>query len=358
MRGLVVACGLIAAAAILGPAYAFLLRAPPEQDQEREFRPISRAVFAEDRLWLLDDSGALVALAPDAKGAERIAAGGKIVEICKSDDHLLALVGAGDTQWSFQSRVRGNWVARGAVPNEGDTFAAMDCTPDDGRVTVVTNRRLLDTGKDGIRSVKLKQELEPLFGIGTALAMPDAVWLGQNLGEWGGGLRRITRADGHIDVVDSNKSGDLCGGPLNTECDPVNGIAPAPWDASCIVAAVGLVHMMSHGRIVTVCNGRIQRLYFKPFESQPPYGSLDDGEPSSTVAFFGLVRTADAIWAVGIDGLYRFDGARQPRFQPLPKFEERDGYSVSFDVPGIVLVLTDVNQRRSLSGAVPLLVPR
>jgi hypothetical protein len=31
---------------------------------------------------------------------------------------------------------------------------------------------------------------------------------------------------------------------------------------------------------------------------------------------------------------------------------------VSFDVPHFVLVLTNVNQRRSISGAVPLLVPR
>ncbi|TGX44278.1 hypothetical protein E5A74_05610 [Sphingomonas naasensis] len=124
------------------------------------------------------------------------------------------------------------------------------------------------------------------------------------------------------------------------------------------MAAIGLVHMMSHGRVVTVCNGRVQRLYFKPFEPQPPYGRLDDGEPASTVAFFGLARAADAVWAVGIDGLYRFDGTLPPRFRPLPKFEDRDGYSVSFDIPGIALVLTDVNQRRSLSGAVPLLVAR
>jgi len=43
---------------------------------------------------------------------------------------------------------------------------------------------------------------------------------------------------------------------------------------------------------------------------------------------------------------------------PLPTFRQVGGVSVSFDVPDFVVVLTDVNQRRSMGGSVPLLVAR
>ncbi|WP_334183301.1 hypothetical protein [Novosphingobium sp.] len=209
-----------------------------------------------------------------------------------------------------------------------------------------------------MRAVKLSEELQPPFAIGTALINGNTIWIGFNAGEWGGGLRRITRGEGKIEVVEKNQSGELCGGPLNTECDPVNGIVASPSNPSCVVAAVGLVHMMSHGRIVEVCDETVRRLYFKPDNPQPPYGKLDKGEPASTTAFFGLTRAGDTVWALGTDGLYRFDGSSSPQFRSLPKFENRGGYQVSFDVPGVVLLMTDVNQRRSLSGAVPIMVPR
>jgi len=31
-----------------------------------------------------------------------------------------------------------------------------------------------------------------------------------------------------VSAIERNTSGELCGGPLNTECDPVNGIAAEP----------------------------------------------------------------------------------------------------------------------------------
>lgn len=62
--------------------------------------------------------------------------------------------------------------------------------------------------------------------------------------------------------------------------------------------------------------------------------------------------------AVGIDGVYRFDGSAKPKVIPLLKFEVIGNVGVSFDLPDVVLVLTEINQRRSMSGAIPLLVPR
>ncbi len=104
----------------------------------------------------------------------------------------------------------------------------------------------------------------------------------------------------------------------------------------------------------------MRRLYLKPHGKQPPETeeTRNRDEPFSTVAFFGLTRRADKLWAVGTDGLYQIgsDGAAQSA--PLPKFKQIGGLSVSFDLPDIVLLLTNINQRRALSGSVPILVPR
>jgi hypothetical protein len=153
-------------------------------------------------------------------------------------------------------------------------------------------------------------------------------------------------------------SGELCGGPLNTDCDPVNGLIVSPWRPSCVVAAIGMVHMMSHGRIVEICDKSVRRLYFKPLDPQPPRNKVDNGEPASTMAFFGVVRLAGAMTAVGLDGIYRFNEPQSPQFQSMPHFENKSGYRVNFDLPGIALVMTEANARASLSGSVPLIAVR
>ena len=318
---------------------------------------ISRAVFANNRLWLLQDDGSLASLEPEDGGAQAVKAPGKVVEICKSSSSLTGLI-EGRGNWSLQVRSGDRWNSVASIPTQGDTFVALDCEDSGDPITVVTNRRLIEVRDGKTNSINLRRPLQEPLVMGTTLGTPDAVWVGFNVGEWGGGLRRISRRDGTVQMVERNRSGELCGGPLNTACDPVNGIIAAPWNPACVVAAIGLVHMMSHGRIVEVCGNNVHRLYYKALDPQPPRNKLDEGEPASTVAFFGLTRSGNTWWAVGIDGMYRFDGARQPEFSLLPKFEKKGGYWVSFAVPGIALVLTDVNQRRSMSGSVPIMAAR
>jgi hypothetical protein len=189
---------------------------------------------------------------------------------------------------------------------------------------------------------------------------PRHIFVGFNAGEWGGGLQRIDRATGEVATIEQNDSGELCGGPLNTDCDPVNGIATEPWNADCVAAAVGLVHFAPHGRIVEICDKTVKRLYFKPYGPPAPNNRVvvHRDEPFETVAFFGLSQQRDALWVVGIDGIYRIGADGAERFFPLPEFKPRGGILVSFDLPDFVLVLTDVNQRKSLSGSVPIIVSR
>ncbi len=357
-RLLFVARVIIAAVFVAAAVQACRNSASISEDAEQvAMQPIIRAVFAHDRLWLLHLDGSLVSLGSDGAKPEAVDFNGKLVEICKSADDLTAVMDDGRGAWTLQRYSPDRWIVRTKLPTNGDTLVAVDCVGG-GDITLVTNRRLLEVQGGTVHAQTLTKELEPPLVNGAALATQDAVWIGFNNGEWGGGLRRIDRSDGQVVTIERNQSGALCGGPLNTSCDPVNGVAVSPWKPSCVMAAVGLVHMMAHGRIVEVCGKDVRRLYFKPFDPQPPRGTFDDGEPASTVAFFSLAHRDNKIWAIGVDGLYRFTGPQSPEFQPLPKFQNKGGYWVSFDVPGIALVMTEVNQRASMSGTVPIMTVR
>lgn len=325
---------------------------------ERDMPSVTQAVFAEDRLWLLHQNGSLASLAPDDARAVPVAATGGIAAICRSAGRLNAIVDDGRGGATLQQRSSGRWIVRASASIDGDTLVALGCADDDQRITLVTDRRLLELDGGALRSTTLRQQIRSPLVMATALATGDAIWIGFNNGEWGGGLTRIARRDGSVETVERNISGALCGGPLNTGCDPVNGIAAAPWDPACIVATIGLVHLAPTGRIVEVCGEEVQRLYFKPLDQQPPGATLAQGEPPDTVAFFGLARRGDTLWAVGIDGVYRFSGRQAPEIRPLPKFQDKGGYRASFDLPGVALVMTDVNQRASVSGTVPIMALR
>ena len=83
-----------------------------------------------------------------------------------------------------------------------------------------------------------------------------------------------------------------------------------------------------------------------------------DDEPASTVAFFGLIAEGDHLQAIGLDGLYRIEKNGTAKITPLPAFKNIGGIRVSFALPHLILVLTDVNERHSVSGNVPIMVSR
>ncbi|MDG2005040.1 MAG: hypothetical protein P8J20_17085 [Novosphingobium sp.] len=330
---------------------------PAAPDDNGEFRAITQAAFADGKLWLLEDDGNLVSVSPAQGETALIDVGGKVLDICKSQGHLAVLIDDSGTLTLKRASIDG-WVELSSASSGGDRLIAMDCETDQIGAVLVTNNRLIEMADGEVRSIGLSSNIEPPYVTATALVADDAIWLGLNNGEWGGGLHRISRAGGQVETIELNRSGELCGGPLNTDCDPVNGLAASPWKPNCMMAAVGLVHMIAHGRLVEICGNTVRRLYFKPFEPQPPHNTFDDGEPASTIAFFGLARVPAGVIATGIDGIYRFNEARNPQFQSLPKFQEIDGYRVSFDIPDVVIVFTEVNARASLSGSVPLMAVR
>lgn len=349
----------------LGPRAAAM--EPPRLDQKAF---LTRAVFVDGRLWLLTDAGELSSIVEDDEARVEEALPEPVNDICIHRGKLLALTCAreGCAQGTLRRRDTETWTANTHFPAGHDHVIALGC--DREAVDVLTDRRLIEIKGDEIRSVDLSERLN-LSSVAAVHDMPDGIFVGFNAGEWGGGLQRIDRQTGQVRTIASNISGDLCGGPLNTDCDPVNSIVTSPWNDSCVVAAIGLVHFLPHGRIVEVCGRFVRRLYFSAYKMQgidePPskhsyepfsLGKILENEPHSTTAFYGLLARGDALWAIGIDGLYRIGRDGSAERTPIPEFREIGGIHVSFDLADVILVLTQVNQRRAISGAVPLLVPR
>lgn len=335
-----------------------------EPRREGQEDSISRAVFAGGHVWLLSDAGELSRIRP---GDEvRVDAGlpEPALDICVSGSHVKVLTCKRTRckKWKVRTWIDGRWLAGTVLLAEGDDFVALTCGQD-GDI-VLTDRRMIEVqgGKQVVVPLApgLGDQLVKTVGsVVSTHVTADHVFVGINVGEWGGGVKRIDRETGEIAVIEKNTTGELCGGPLNSACDPVTGIAEVPWKAECLAIAIGLVHFSPHGRIVELCKDEVRSLYFKSAGDVGLAGrEEEDEQPFRTVAFFGLVRVGDELIAAGTDGVYRFESSGEPKMGVLPRFESIGGIGVSFDIPDVVLVLTGINQRRSISGNVPLLVAR
>jgi hypothetical protein len=325
---------------------------PPGQESS-----LIRAVFADGRLWLLSDAGELSSIAEGSTTRMPESLSEPSLDLCLSDGNPLVITckESGCSNWMLRRRVAGKWAVEGTVPTEGDGLVALSCAAKEP--TLLTTRRLIDAGRDKQTTVTLSEKM-PSGMVALVHVARGQVFVGINAGEWGGGLRRIDPRSGKVTRIERNITGELCGGPLNTECDPVTGIAVEPWNHDCLLVSVGLVHFEPHGRIVEVCGDRVRQLYDRPYEQSTSHRKEKGHDAFGTVAFFGLALAGDALWATAIDGVYRIEASGVAPTTRLPHFRTIGGIGVSFDLPHLVLVLTTVNQRRSVSGSVPMLVPR
>lgn len=322
---------------------------------------VSRAVFAEGRLWLLTDEGRLTSLAPGEKARRAEGPGEKLLDICSGRGGFLAVSGesAKGRQWTLWRRDGGEWRRDRSVPREDDALIALSCRGDEA--LLLTTERLIEAGRAGVRSVALARDVRMPQVKAVVHETPDYVFIGLNSGEWGGGLVRIARRTGRAVTIERNATGELCDGPLNTGCDPVHGIATIPWKPSCVAAAIGLIHMLAHGRIVEICGTQVRQTFVQAsdrYRTDPRYLAQVATGRFGSVAFFGLDAVGDTLVAVGHDGLYRLDRSGGASYRRWPRFTDIDGLLVSFELPDAVLLVTTINGRAAVGWSAPLLVPR
>ncbi len=220
-----------------------------------------------------------------------------------------------------------------------------------GRTVGVVTDRAVYTGapatlmRYATAADSLTGSLQPSFAL-----LPDGtIYWGQNFGEWGGGLIRWSGAQpGPIGHEDSTSS-------LNG--DPVTAVLSDPTRPGCVIAAAGVRHWLESGRIVRVC-GESDEILFE--DAYPPLRAPGERQPpvdAGTQAIFGLSPASDGFWAAGGREALRFRwaGGDPDRF-PLPELVERGGVWMSTQVPGVIVLATNVNWAASLSGPTALVV--
>ncbi|MBP7701854.1 MAG: hypothetical protein KA098_04565 [Phenylobacterium sp.] len=315
---------------------------------------VERAVFANDQLWLLTSSGEIWSAQERAPGAAMTPTPEPAIGLCAAGDAVVAVTADQGTPTTYTARRRqaSGWSVIGAVPARGEGLVGVHCAADE--VVLITARRLVTLRANGSRTLELSHRI-PSWPVSALHLTPTHVFVGLNAGEWGGGLQRIDRTTGQVVIIARNAKGDLCGGPLNTDCDPVTGIAQEPGKPDCIVAAIGLIHMMSRGRLVEVCGERVRLLYQPRCPGSTP--TPGEGDWFCSTAFFGLGRREDTLVALGVDGLHMIKG-EVATTRPLPSFKAYGAFKIAFGLPEAALVLTDINQRTSLSGATPIIAMR
>jgi hypothetical protein len=317
---------------------------------------VTRAVYADTKLWLLSDDGTVSSITPELSKREDVILPEQAIDLCVSDGHPAVVTGSGNgsTAWTLRRHSASGWSASTVVSANGDELLAMTCAPN--LVVLLTTQRLIEVAAGNRNVIPLSSEV----GRGLVSSMyttSGQLFVGLNAGEWGGGLRRIDLRSGKVVEVQGTAGALECEGPLRTSCDPVNAIVAEPRKTGCLVLAIGLVHMFEQGRLVEVCGDTVRQIFRTPHGQE---GLGLQGEPNGaadSVAFFGLAVEDGTIRAVGTDGIYSI-GPGGPVRVPLPRFRDIGGMDVSTDLPGLMLVMTAVNSRHSVSGSVPLLVER
>lgn len=313
-----------------------------------------RAVFADGKLWILSEELKVTTITPGATAPVQQALPGLPLDICAQDGSPVVVTGERGkaAQWTVRRWSGGVWTSQTHMAR-GDYFLAAECGADGP--TLLTNKRLIGPGPRP-RIVKLSRSLGE-GAVAALYATPAALFVGLNGGEFGGGLRRIDRKTGRVTTIEKVATKDLCSGPLNTKCDPVHGIAPAPWNPECLAATVGLEHGISHGRVIEICGRSVRSVYWAP---NPDYKAVEtrnseDGESNISTAFYGLARVGNALWASSPGGLYQITQPGAAIDIPLPRFANFGSFAVSFELPDVVLI-RNIGYQDQLGPAV--IVPR
>ena len=296
------------------------------------------------RLWLRNSKGAVVAFDLDP-GARRVLVREGVVDLHLRQGRPIGLQ-SDYGGYLVQDLLTGRSLSPRLVSAEAPMALIAGPT-----WALLTHRTLHVLENDVWRTKPLSAPLRGGRQTATAVDRSGRIYVGSNMGEWGGGLQRIEPRTGAVEEI-RRVDGDPCKGPLGKECDPVTGLVPDPSRPDCMLASVGLSHFLAHGRILRVCDDAVEVVFSQPL----PVSSENDFAQFGSWPFFGLAKTPDGWVAVSKGRLFRAspDGVTQSE---LPRLEPWHGLGMARVGRELLVLRTDVNWGQSLSGYTPLLVP-
>lgn len=302
-------------------------------------------VATADQLWLRNEAGAVVVF-DRADANRRIIVEEGAADLLRDAGRTLVLQSDGGTprRFSVQEPETGRSLT---PPLQADALGFLR----EGLDWIVITKDALYRSDGGEWRRQPFEGFGRHFGVMTLASTPDgSIYIGFNQGEWGGGLWRI--APGSSRLVEIRKvDDDPCHGPLASECDPVTGLTPDADNAGCLLASIGLSHMLSHGRVMRVCGDEATLVFSRELDALP--GSIE-AFSHSTWPLFGLAATPRGWVAVTQDKLFVSDGG-EVKILEMPDVESLAGIqTVQFE--NILVVPTDINWGMSLSGYTPMLI--
>jgi hypothetical protein len=306
---------------------------------------IVRAIYHNNRLWLLSDQGALVSLSETDKDVRHEVPGGLVKDACVYDDKLTAAVTEDSTSsiWLIRTFEQGSWRDTARVTSDGTILLGLVC--DNAGLNLLTQDHLFTIRDQTVSQVRLSgdfPEMEvPLQYAGISTAGTETkVWAAFHLGEWGGQLHIIDR---------------ISGDRFLTAYGNVTAMASVPWKKDCVAAAIGNIHFLASGEVAIACTDTPETIYKKPFGERFKTPDLPEDEAYQTIPFYGIAVKGGRMTAIGADGIYRINASGKANFTPLPAFRPIGNFSVSFGDPDVVLVATTAYRRTAVTGEVPLM---
>lgn len=282
-------------------------------------------VATAEALWIRGSSGKVVRL--DRQTGERMIVAEGAVDILPDGLHLWVLVTLNPND-HFVSDLRQPELAPRRVHFDGSAIALFATEAGAG---VLTDTTALLPAPNGWSRVRLAGRLDPYAHV--SAWTNDALFVGYDKGEWGGGLRRVDLPAGAVSIVREDADG-LCKGRLNPECSPVVGIVSDPERADCVLVGASLSHMSSRlGEVLRVCGASIEPVFSDPLPVVPDGFTL----PGQTWPFDSLVAARDGWIAVGQD---RFARSRRGvvSVADVPPLRAWAGLQVSDPVDEVIFV--------------------
>lgn len=327
---------LIATLAVL------LFSAPAAAQQWRDDdlgEAIVEGVASHDHIWLLGSSGAVVRFDRQTGERQVVATGAR--DMLRDDGRLWVLTrleGAAnyevhDLRSDQNPEPNGPRIYLDPSEVGGGNPVGIVAWPGQTRPAILTQGALFVPVTEGWEQRRLAASLSQRGHI--AMTDGDMIYVGYNLGEWGGGLRRIDPADGAIAFV-RDQSDRPCRGVLNPECSPIVGVFHDRDNTDCVLVGTGISHLgSSRGDVYRVCGSKISGVFTTPTPARRDQWSLGP-QPWPLHNFI----EAPGGW-IGISrGRYFRSKDGSVAEHPLPIFSPWSGIRISEEQDGVLFIVS------------------